>query len=76
MRQVKPAIVVVLRATAAQAFLGSAFRLTKHRGEAVGTPPFRAACFEDFFSGGRFRPFRCAPRLAGGSGSGTHARIA
>jgi len=33
--QIKPDVVVALGATAAQALLGSAFRLTKHRGEVL-----------------------------------------
>lgn len=35
---VKPQLVVALGATAAQALLGSAFRLTKHRGEVIASP--------------------------------------
>lgn len=37
-RLVRPQIVVALGATAAQALLGSAFRLTKHRGEVLSSP--------------------------------------
>ncbi len=36
---VAPEIVVALRATAAQALFGSAFRVTKQRGELVDWPP-------------------------------------
>jgi uracil-DNA glycosylase family 4 len=42
---VKPKLVVALGATAAQALLGSDFRLTKHRGEVIehdGLPPVTA----------------------------------
>jgi len=35
LRQVKPDALVLLGATAAKALLGSSFRLTKHRGEAI-----------------------------------------
>lgn len=35
---VRPELVVALGATAAQAFLGSGFRLTKHRGEVLASP--------------------------------------
>jgi len=38
LRVVHPEIVVALGATAAQALLGSTFRLTKHRGEIVSSP--------------------------------------
>lgn len=38
LRKVKPEIVVALGATAAQALLGGAFRLTKHRGEIFSSP--------------------------------------
>ncbi len=37
-RQVKPSLVVALGATAAQTLLGSAFRLTQHRGEMLSSP--------------------------------------
>ncbi len=37
-RTVRPALVVALGATAAQALLGSGFRLTKHRGEVFASP--------------------------------------
>jgi uracil-DNA glycosylase len=36
--QVRPALVVALGATAAQALLGPAFRLTQHRGEVLASP--------------------------------------
>ncbi|HET7813402.1 MAG TPA: UdgX family uracil-DNA binding protein [Candidatus Baltobacteraceae bacterium] len=36
--QIKPQLVVALGATAAQALLGSAFRVTKHRGEILASP--------------------------------------
>jgi uracil-DNA glycosylase len=35
---VRPQLVVALGATAAQTFLGSSFRLTKHRGEVLASP--------------------------------------
>jgi len=35
---VRPSILVLLGATAAQSLLGSAFRVTQHRGEAMRTP--------------------------------------
>lgn len=38
LQAVHPEIVVALGATAAQALLGSAFRLTKHRGEILSSP--------------------------------------
>jgi DNA polymerase len=38
LRKVHPQVVVALGATAAQAFLGNAFRLTKHRGEVLASP--------------------------------------
>ena len=38
LRVVHPEIVVALGATAAQALLGNAFRLTKHRGEMLSSP--------------------------------------
>lgn len=38
LRKVRPQIVVALGATAAQALLGNAFRLTKHRGEILASP--------------------------------------
>lgn len=38
LRKVHPHIVVALGATAAQALLGSTFRLTKHRGEILSSP--------------------------------------
>jgi len=38
LRRVRPQVVVALGATAAQALLGNAFRLTKHRGEVLSSP--------------------------------------
>jgi DNA polymerase len=40
---VKPEVVVCLGATAAQAILGSAFRITQHRGETLDAPDLAAA---------------------------------
>src|SRR5437763_382172 len=37
---VQPRVVVLLGATAAQALLGRAFRVTKHRGEVIEATPF------------------------------------
>lgn len=36
---VRPRIIVVMGTTAAQSLLGSAFRVTQHRGELLGWPP-------------------------------------
>ena len=38
LRKIRPQLVVALGATAAQALLGSGFRLTKHRGEILSSP--------------------------------------
>jgi uracil-DNA glycosylase family protein len=44
---VKPAVIVCLGATAAQALLGSAFKVTQHRGKVVASPPGLAEAFRE-----------------------------
>jgi DNA polymerase len=44
---VKPRIIVCLGATAAQALLGSAFKVTQHRGQVVAPPEWLADAFRE-----------------------------
>jgi DNA polymerase len=44
---VRPEVVVLLGATAAKALLGSAFRVTAHRGEVLSLPPFTEQTYLD-----------------------------
>ncbi|HET7667493.1 MAG TPA: UdgX family uracil-DNA binding protein [Mycobacterium sp.] len=48
MMSVRPEVVVLLGATAAQSLLGSAFRLTAHRGEVLRLPAFDETADADF----------------------------
>src|SRR3954465_12326374 len=44
---VKPRVIVCLGATAAQALLGAAFKVTQHRGEVVAAPGWLAEAFRE-----------------------------